>query len=285
MRGFALAVAGTCSIALAGVATPARAQVQLPHKNLSYSAACPGFQHVQCAPDGDPRRLIFNLVPPVLEVVRGHPVYANLLGRTFDQPYTQGAVGRNCGSVASPFTNSHFDYGSATSPLTYNFTLESTLTVGAEVDLVQALVRAGLPSQLTAQVSAAAHASFTRNRNRIVSTTGRLLIARLKTSVIDQIRFGTGRNALTRCGAFLVANPRKALIKAMSVFYIRRSSAGTSIDQAIIADIQAILRGTSAEHIASVNVALNSHVRSLISSELSDRYIVWAVTWLRPEDH
>lgn len=269
-----IAIAAT-TVLLAGCAG-----VQLPHKKLSYAEACPGFQKVKCAPDDDPAQLRFNLVSPIIQTDNGRPLYNEVLGRMYEQPYRRGLIGRYCNTAAAPlFTQADIDANSATSDFEYTYKLKSELDAGADADLVAALTAAGVPPAATDQVKAAAKAAYNRVKDREVATTGRARLVRLKPGVIAELMNGSDPK-YAPCREALRASDSEAMVKAMTVFHIDDASASTSIKKEITSDIEASLEGTGAENIGAVRAALERTVSEQIESALSDRYFVWAVTWL-----
>ena len=274
--------ASVVAVVLGGCATwPGR--VKLPHRSLPYAEACPGFQDVRCHPDDDPRGLIYNLTPPPLARPNGVPAYGDLIGRAYRQPYQRGDIGRPCGASTSPFDSSHFDTTAAESSFEYSYRLNSTLNAGANADLVAAARAAGLPPAAADRLQAAARAAFNRARNREVSTTGRMHVVRLKTATIDELRLGSDP-AFAACRQFLAQNTNYALMKAATVFHIERSASDTQIAEQIVADIKTNVTGLTDQQLATIEADVARVVGEQIRSALADRYIVWAATWLRPED-
>lgn len=250
MRG--LIMAATAAFLLAGCG---HNRVVLPHQTMSYEDACPGYDRVRCHPDDDPRALIFNLTPPAITVENGQPNYSTFIGRGFNQPYRRGNIGRTCNTAVPSLFNptTDFDHDSATSSFVYNYKLSSTLNAGAEVDLVAAATAAGLPPAATERVRAAARGAFNRARNRQVATQGRMRIVRLKTTVLDELRNGTGAT-LEPCRRFLAQNQGYAVVKAATVFHIERSSSDNQISSQIASEIKAAVQGVSADNLANVKV-------------------------------
>lgn len=265
---------------------PACAGVQLPHKKLSYAEACPGFQKLKCVPDDDPRALRFNLSPPFLEIGDSGPRHATMLGKLYQQPYRRGANGRYCGTddARQPiFDANHIDAQSATGSFDYSYKLSSDFGVGADADLVQALTAAGVPQAATDKVKAAANAAYKRAKKQTITTRGTMMVVRLKDQVVQSLMYGDSA-ALAPCRELINANPDWALVKAMTVFHIADASSTTNIDDQIAADIKASLDGIGQENIAKANAAIERVVTEEVKTALSDRYIVWAVTWLRKGD-
>ena len=259
-------------------------KVQLPHKKLSYADACPGYQDVRCHPDDDPRALIFNLNPPVIENENGTPRYLAFVGRAYRQPYNRGALGRPCNDVAmTPFVDADRDSKSASGTFDYRYKLKSNLSASADVDLVKAAVAAGLPPGAKDNVAAAAKAAFEQAKEREVVTSGQMRVVRLWTTVLDEVRQGN-TSRLTACRQFLKDNPDYAIIKAITVFHIGKSGSDASIANQIAVNIKASVTGADSEKLAAINSAIDSKVTEQIQSALEDRYIVWAATWLKPED-
>jgi hypothetical protein len=259
-------------------------RVVLPHRTMSYSEACPGFQKVRCHPDDDRRALIFNKVPPPLTIKDEEPQYMAFLGRAYRQPYRTGDIGRPCNNaVPTLFTEKHMDTSAATGSFEYSYELKSALKAGADADLVKAATAAGLPPAATEKVQAAAEAAYNREKERKVATTGRMHVIRFPREVLDEIRFGTDPD-LQACRDFLSENPDYALVKAMTVFHIDDSTSDTQITDDITASVTGSLDGVDGETLAKVNAAIERSVKENIQTALSDRYLVWAVSWLRPED-
>jgi hypothetical protein len=260
-------------------------RVVLPHKTLSYKEACPGFDRVRCHPDDDPRALIFNLTPPVLEIIEKKPAYNRFLGRAYRQPYQRGDLGRYCNDAVVPLflEDVHFDTNSAAGTFVYSYKLKSTLDAGADADLVKAATAAGLPPAATEKIKAAAKVAYNRAKEREVSTTGRMRIVRLSTDTVEELRRGSGAT-LAPCRQFLIANPNYSLVKAMTVFHIENSSSDTQIASEIAASVKGSVAGVDDSTLANVNAAIDRSVEENIQTALSDRYLIWAVSWLRPED-
>lgn len=269
--------------ALAVVPVTAPAKVKLPHKNMSDAEACPGFQSVNCAPDDGPR-LLFNLVPPVLEIDdAGKPRYELFLGRAFRQPYKQGMIGQYCDNGTTiPFRPSDYDLKSASSSFSYKYKLKSEFSASADADLVKALEAAGLPPASLDKVKAAAKAAYNRQKNREIITTGRALLVRLNDRTVQELLRGSN-SELQGCRNFLRANSTVSIVKAMMVFKIENSSSMTDIHDSIVADVKASLADLNGDQLAGVQSALNRQVDTELKSALSDRYIVWSVTWLNSQ--
>jgi hypothetical protein len=281
MRIFAAALLVTSTL----VAAPVWSDVRLPHKTMSYNEACPGFQKLKCAPDDDPRQLRFNVSPPVLEITSGGPAYNLFLGKVYPQPYRPGMNGRYCnvGSPSSILAPVDLDTQSASSSFEYTYQLKSNLGAGADVDLVQAATAAGLPPAAADKVRAAAKAAYKKAKDRKVRTTGVARLVRLRSDVLQEILHGTDAR-LEPCRALLRANPDSAMIKALTVFHIQDASSTTDIDTQIAADIKASLSATDTAKLADVNAAIDRTVHEQIKTALADRYLVWAVTWLKLDD-
>ncbi|MFO6430261.1 hypothetical protein ACLBKT_09255 [Erythrobacter sp. W302b] len=235
-------------------------------------------------PTMPPRALIFNLNPPVIEKVAGEPIYLSFVGRAYRQPYTRGALGSPCNNAATtPFAATDLDTQSASGTLDYSYKLESNLKAGADADLVQAAVAAGLPTGAVDCVEAAAKAAYDKAKNREVTTTGQMRIVLLKQIFVDEVRMDNNPR-LAACRQFLQSNPEYALMKAITVFHIGKSQSASSIATRIAADVKASVSGLDATQLAAVKAAIDSKVTEEIQTALEDRYIVWAASWLKPED-
>ncbi|MDM8354001.1 hypothetical protein [Brevundimonas diminuta] len=148
---------------------------------------------------------------------------------------------------------------------------------------MQAATAAGLPPEVANRVQASARAAFSRAKNREVATKGRMLVVRLNIAATDGLRVG-GNARLAECRQWLIDNEKYAVVKAATIFQIERSSSDTQVADQIISDIKANLSGLTEQQIASVSAAIDRTVKEQIRTALADRYVVWATTWIRPED-